>query len=82
MKILVSNDDGIDSPGIYALANSLKEIGEVTVVAPRNEQSAVGHGITMQYPLRVTEYFKNDIFLVMQLMELQLIASKWVSGIL
>lgn len=62
MKILVSNDDGIDSPGIYALAISLKEIGEVTVVAPRNEQSAVGHGITMQYPLRVTEYFKNDIF--------------------
>lgn len=62
MKILVSNDDGIDSPGIYALTNALKEIGEVIVVAPRNEQSAVGHGITMQYPLRVTEYFKNGVF--------------------
>lgn len=62
MNILVCNDDGINSPGIFALANALKEIGEVTVVAPRNEQSAVGHGITMQYPLRVTEYFKNDIF--------------------
>lgn len=59
MKILVCNDDGIASPGIETLAESLKEIGEVTVVAPLQEQSAVGHGITMQLPLRVTQYFKN-----------------------
>ena len=62
MKILVSNDDGIDSAGIYALAESLKEIGEVTVVAPLYEQSAVGHAITMKTPLRIVEYKKNGKF--------------------
>jgi 5'-nucleotidase len=59
LEILITNDDGIDSPGIYALAQSLKEIGKVTVVAPQKEQSAVGHAITMQMPLRVTKSFKN-----------------------
>ncbi|MEW6654328.1 MAG: 5'/3'-nucleotidase SurE [Bacteroidota bacterium] len=62
MKILVSNDDGISSPGISALVEALKKIGEVTVVAPLTEQSAVGHAITMKYPLRVSEYFKNGDF--------------------
>lgn len=62
MKILVSNDDGIDSPGIYALAKALQEVGEVTVVAPLKEQSAVGHGITMMIPLRVIKYNKNGEF--------------------
>ncbi len=59
MKILVTNDDGIYSAGIAALADALKEIAEVTVVAPSEEQSAVGHGITMKYPLRVNKYYKN-----------------------
>ena len=62
MKILVTNDDGIDSAGIAALADALKEIAEVTVVAPSEEQSAVGHGITMKYPLRVFNYQKNGSF--------------------
>ena len=62
MKILVTNDDGIDSAGIAALAEALKEIAEVTVVAPHEEQSAVGHGITMKYPLRVFNYRKNGTF--------------------
>ncbi len=62
MKILVSNDDGIDSAGIYSLVAALKEIAEVTVVAPHKEQSAVGHAITMQTPLRVFEYQKNGKF--------------------
>lgn len=62
LRILVCNDDGIDSPGITALAESLKEIGEVTVVAPHQEQSAIGHAITMQLPLRVTKYYKNGEF--------------------
>ncbi|MCW8805557.1 MAG: 5'/3'-nucleotidase SurE [Ignavibacteriaceae bacterium] len=62
MKILVTNDDGIYSSGIAALADALKEIAEVIVVAPSEEQSAVGHGITMKYPLRVTKYFKNGNF--------------------
>jgi len=62
LRILVSNDDGIDSAGIYSLVEALKEIAEVTVVAPHKEQSAVGHAITMQTPLRVFEYQKNGKF--------------------
>lgn len=62
MKILISNDDGIDAPGINALVQKLKTLGEVTVIAPRTEQSAVGHAITMKIPLRVTEYYKNGDF--------------------
>ncbi len=62
MKILISNDDGIDSRGISELAKYLKEIGEVTIIAPRTEQSAVGHAITMSIPLRVNEYYKNGEF--------------------
>ncbi len=62
MKILVTNDDGIYSSGISALVDALKEIAEVIVVAPSEEQSAVGHGITMKYPLRVTKYYNNGNF--------------------
>lgn len=50
--ILVSNDDGVFSPGIKALALALAEVAEVAVVAPDVEQSAVGHGITIRRPLR------------------------------
>jgi 5'-nucleotidase len=60
--ILVSNDDGIDAPGIYALVNELKKIAHVTVVAPDKQQSAVGHAITMNYPLRVSKFLKNGKF--------------------
>jgi len=62
LKILVSNDDGIDSAGIQVLVKSLREIADVTVVAPHQEQSAVGHAITMQTPLRVFEYHKDGKF--------------------
>lgn len=62
MKILVTNDDGIEAPGIQVLAEALREIGEITIVAPLKEQSGVGHGITMQIPLRVIKYNKNGEF--------------------
>ena len=62
MKILVTNDDGIEAPGIQVLADALKEIGDVTIIAPLKEQSGVGHGITMQIPLRVIKYDKNGEF--------------------
>ena len=62
MKILVTNDDGIDSVGIEKLVEALKTIGEVVVIAPLTEQSAVGHAITMKIPLRVTEHKKNSEF--------------------
>jgi 5'-nucleotidase len=62
LKILVTNDDGIYSAGITALVEALKNIAEVTVVAPQEEQSAVGHGITMKHPLRIFKYRKNGTF--------------------
>lgn len=52
-KILVTNDDGIHALGLQVLAEALQQVGEVTVVAPEREQSAVGHAITMHKPLRV-----------------------------
>lgn len=59
IKILISNDDGINAPGIHALVNEIKKIGEVFVAAPDKQQSAVGHAITMNYPLRATKSYKN-----------------------
>jgi len=52
MRILVTNDDGIFSPGIKALARAMEAFGEVVVVAPDIERSAVGHGLTLRRPLR------------------------------
>ena len=52
LKILVSNDDGIHSEGIQALAAALEEAGEVWVIAPDREQSACSHSLTMGRPLR------------------------------
>jgi 5'-nucleotidase len=53
--ILVTNDDGIFSPGIDALARELDTLGDVWVFAPDSEQSAVGHGISLNRPLRTRE---------------------------
>jgi len=62
LSILISNDDGIDAPGIYALVQEVKKFASVTVVAPDKQQSAVGHAITMNYPLRAVPFRKNDEF--------------------
>lgn len=51
MRILVSNDDGIFSPGLLALARAASEFGEVRIVAPDVEQSSMGHAITHSRPL-------------------------------
>lgn len=61
MRILVSNDDGIDSPGIVALAAALHHVGEVYVVAPDTQQSAVGHALTVAVPLRVDEHIRDGV---------------------
>ncbi len=53
MKILISNDDGIDSPGIQCLAASAASLGDVTVVAPHRERSTAGHSLTLHKPLRI-----------------------------
>lgn len=59
LNILVSNDDGIDSPGIYALVHELRKIANVFVVAPDREQSAVGHSLTIYSPLRATKFHRD-----------------------
>ncbi len=50
--ILVSNDDGVNAPGISALAEAMVKLGDVYVAAPLLEQSAVGHAITVRDPVR------------------------------
>jgi 5'-nucleotidase len=55
VRILLTNDDGIYAPGLRALRPELQKLGEVTVVAPASEQSAVGHSITLLTPLVVQE---------------------------
>lgn len=52
-NILVTNDDGVHSEGIRALAEALEAIGDVTVVAPLQEASAIGHALTLRRPLRL-----------------------------
>src|SRR5580765_6454915 len=53
MRILISNDDGVYSPGILALAKAAKRFGDVRIVAPDVEQSSMGHAITASRPLRL-----------------------------
>jgi 5'-nucleotidase len=52
-RILVTNDDGVHSDGIRALADALQPLGEVTVIAPHQESSAIGHALTLRRPLRL-----------------------------
>ena len=61
-NILVTNDDGIFAPGIFALWEAMTEIGNVTVVAPDTEKSAVGHAITLVDPIRVQKIRRKDGF--------------------
>jgi 5'-nucleotidase len=60
VRILLTNDDGIYAPGLRALRSELLTLGEVTVVAPASEQSAVGHSITLLTPLIVQEVRDDD----------------------
>jgi 5'-nucleotidase len=55
VRILLTNDDGIYAPGLRALRPELRKLGEVVVVAPATEQSAVGHSVTLTTPLIVQE---------------------------
>ena len=52
-RILVTNDDGVQSEGIHALAEAVAPLGDVTVVAPLEEASAIGHALTLRRPLRL-----------------------------
>ena len=63
-EILITNDDGIHSPGLRSLANSLRKLGKVTIVSPDREMSSISHAISLHRPLRIEElgdgYFKVD----------------------
>ena len=59
LRILVTNDDGYRSDGIRALADALKPLGDVTIVAPMTEASAIGHALTLRHPLRLEQIDPN-----------------------
>jgi len=60
--ILLTNDDGINAPGLSALYQEVNKIGDVRIVAPAVECSGVGHGITILDPLRINEVYNNGSF--------------------
>lgn len=62
MQILLTNDDGIHAPGLTALAKALRELGEVTVVAPAAEQSGVALSITYLHPILIRKEFREGEF--------------------
>ena len=60
MHILVTNDDGVQAPGLLALAQEMRKLGKVTVFAPEKNWTASGHAKTMERPLRVHETTLTD----------------------
>jgi 5'-nucleotidase len=58
-RILVTNDDGVYSEGITALADAMRPLGDVTIVAPLAEASAIGHALTLRRPLRLETVAEN-----------------------
>lgn len=59
IRILVTNDDGITTTGVAKLAEAMSSLGEVTVVAPDREMSAISHALTLSKPLHVKEIRKR-----------------------
>ncbi|VFU17012.1 5'-nucleotidase SurE [anaerobic digester metagenome] len=62
MRFLLTNDDGIYAQGLFFIKQALEEIGEVVVIAPVTEQSAVGHTITLADPLKVIPIYRSGGF--------------------
>lgn len=60
MRVLITNDDGVSADGIFALQRALRDLHDVTVVAPERQQSASGHAITLHKPLRLTHVALRD----------------------
>ncbi len=59
IRILISNDDGVNSEGLHALAGVLQTLGEVFIVAPDRDQSAASHALSLYRPLRMEEIAQN-----------------------
>ena len=64
LHILITNDDGVNAPGIKHLWNALKDIAKVTVIAPLTEQSATGLSVTLRSPLRIDQQIWGDDHIV------------------
>jgi 5'-nucleotidase len=61
IRILLSNDDGFQDPGLQALVTKLAPLGELTVAAPSSNQSGVGHGMTFKEPFAVESWTKDNV---------------------
>jgi len=61
MRVLLTNDDGLSSPGLHALARAMRSAAETFVVAPEHERSAASHAITLHKPLRAVRVALGDI---------------------
>lgn len=59
-RILLTNDDGVNSSGLFASKEAVGDLGEVSVVAPYSQQSAIGRGLTLFHPLRLNNVFLKD----------------------
>ncbi len=59
MRVLVSNDDGVDAPGIHVLARHLATVGDVVVVAPDRDRSGASNSLTLDQPIRVSRLDDN-----------------------
>jgi len=59
LKIVLTNDDGIEEPGLQILHNCLKDSGQIVIVAPRQPQSGIAHRITTRTPIEVKKTGKN-----------------------
>ena len=59
MLALLTNDDGYESEGLLRLADEIRQIADVLIVAPQFNQSASGHSLTLQRPLRINKHGEN-----------------------
>jgi 5'-nucleotidase len=63
LKIIITNDDGIDAPGLKTLARCVRDAGDPIIVAPAEAQSGTGHRVTVRAPIRVAE-IKTNVYRV------------------
>ena len=64
MKILISNDDGYLAPGIRTLAQHLRQVAEITVVAPERDRSGASNSLTLDWPIRVSPAEEEGVYRV------------------
>jgi len=60
MRILITNDDGVNSSGIIAAKKAVEDLGSIDIVAPATQQSGIGHALTLFEPIRVTSTNLRD----------------------